>query len=192
MSEFDLQPSFEGRLVKLRPLRAEDFEALFAVSSDPLVWEQHPMRDRYKREVFDGFFKGAMDSRGALLALDAKTGEVIGSSRFSNVDWQKNQVEVGYTFLARRCWGGGYNQEMKAFMLAHAFEHVERVIFYIGENNRRSRIAIERLGAKLVEILPRKPAEGAPNNSAVYVIESAAPRVNIHSGQNKYSGRTEY
>jgi len=51
---FDLQPILKGELLRLRPLRLEDFHDLYAVASDPLIWEQHPVRDRYKEEVFNG------------------------------------------------------------------------------------------------------------------------------------------
>lgn len=43
---FELQPTLHGDLVSLRPLRPDDLDALYAVASDPLVWEQHPDRDR--------------------------------------------------------------------------------------------------------------------------------------------------
>src|SRR5437016_705815 len=78
---FDLQPVLKGELLGLRPLRPEDFHDLYAVASDPLIWEQHPIKDRYKEEVFKGFFREALESGGALIAIDSKDGQVIGSSR---------------------------------------------------------------------------------------------------------------
>ncbi|HEY8278692.1 MAG TPA: GNAT family N-acetyltransferase, partial [Bdellovibrionota bacterium] len=160
MPGFNLQPLLEGKLVRLRPLLAADFESLFAVSSDPLVWEQHPERTRYQRDVFQGFFQGAMESKGALLAFDSISGEVIGTSRFTGLDVPNARIEVGYTFLARRCWGKGYNTELKKLMLGHAFQYVNEVYFYIGENNVRSRRAIEKIGAQFIERLERQPKEG--------------------------------
>jgi len=53
---FDLQPILKGELLELRPLRPEDFHDLYAVASDPLIWEQHPNKERYREEVFKGFF----------------------------------------------------------------------------------------------------------------------------------------
>jgi len=44
--DFELQPHLVGDLLEVRPLRPEDWESLFAVASDPLIWEQHPARDR--------------------------------------------------------------------------------------------------------------------------------------------------
>jgi RimJ/RimL family protein N-acetyltransferase len=143
---FDLQPTLEGRLVTLRPLREGDFDALYAVGSDPLIWEQHPERERYQEDVFRRFFREAMDSKGALLVLDAASGRVIGSSRYDGLDPERSEVEIGWTFLARSHWGGAHNGEMKALMLAHAFQFVERVVFLIGPQNYRSQRAIEKIG----------------------------------------------
>ncbi len=103
---FDRQPHLKGELVELRPLRAEDFHALFAAGSDPLIWEQHPAKDRYQQDVFTKFFSDALASGGALIALDAKDGAVIGSSRYHGYDEANSEVEIGWTFLARSHWGG--------------------------------------------------------------------------------------
>lgn len=146
---FDLQPTLHGQLIRLRPIRPDDFEALYAAASDPLIWEQHPASNRYQRDVFQGFFEGALQSGGGLVAVDAKTGELVGSSRY--YDLGPNRVTIGYTFLIRRCWGGACNGEMKALMLEHAFKSVAAVYFEIGESNLRSRRAIEKQGARLVE-----------------------------------------
>jgi N-acetyltransferase len=171
MSAFNLQPVLKGQLLYLRPLVPEDFDGLFAVSSDPLIWEQHPEKTRYKNDVFERFFQGAMDSRGALTAIDSKTGEIIGTSRFNALDLNQSCVEVGYTFLARRCWGSGYNTEMKSLMLKHAFQFVDRVYFYIGENNLRSRRAVEKIGATLLDKIERQPLEGAKYFATRYGLE---------------------
>jgi RimJ/RimL family protein N-acetyltransferase len=144
---FDLQPVLKGNLLELRPLRPEDFEALYAVASDPLIWEQHPARDRYQEEVFRAFFDDALKSGGALIAIDLKDGRVIGSSRFHGYDPQKSEIEIGWTFLSRSHWGGRYNQEMKKLMLRHAFQFVRSVIFVIGPQNFRSQKAVEKIGA---------------------------------------------
>ncbi len=143
---FDLQPVLTGELLTLRPLRRDDFDDLYAVASDPLIWEQHPANDRYKPEVFVQFFRDALESGGAFIALDAKDGKVIGSSRFNGYDEQASEIEIGWTFLARSHWGGIYNGEMKQLMLRHAFKFVETVIFLIGPQNYRSQKAIEKIG----------------------------------------------
>jgi Acetyltransferase (GNAT) domain len=108
---FDLQPHLQGDLLALRPLRPGDFDDLYQVASDPLIWEQHPARDRYKPEVFKAFFREALDSRGTLIAIDSTDGQVIGSSRFHGYDEKKSEIEIGWTFLARSRWGGAHNRD---------------------------------------------------------------------------------
>jgi len=95
---FDLQPILKGDLLELRPLRAEHFHDLYLVAADPLIWEQHPINDRYKEDVFKGFFREALESGGALIAIDSKDGQVILSSRFHGYDEEKSEVEIGWTF----------------------------------------------------------------------------------------------
>jgi N-acetyltransferase len=144
---FNLQPHLKGEVVELRPLKSEDWDHLFSVASDPLIWEQHPESDRYKEDVFRIFFKDALESPGAFVVIDAQTQEIIGSTRFHGYDPKKSEIEIGWTFLARKYWGGRYNREMKELMLAHAFKFVENVVFFVGENNIRSQRATEKIGA---------------------------------------------
>ena len=165
---FDLQPLLKGHLLELRPLAQEDFPDLYAVASDPLIWEQHPEKDRYKEEVFKRFFREALESGGALIALDSRDGKVIGSSRFHGYDEQKSEIEIGWTFLARSHWGGIYNREMKQLMLRHAFKFVSSVIFFVGPQNLRSQRAIEKIGGVRVA-----RAEGDSRNSFVYQIKAS-------------------
>ena len=143
---FELQPLLEGELLRLRPLRPDDFDALYAVASDPLIWALHPARDRWREEVFRGFFGVAIASGGALAAIDRSDGRMIGSSRFHGHDAERSEVEIGWTFLARSHWGGLYNGEMKALMLDHAFRFVDSALFVIGPENWRSQRAIEKIG----------------------------------------------
>jgi RimJ/RimL family protein N-acetyltransferase len=143
----NLQPHLIGELLELRPLRPDDWGALFAVASDPLIWEQHPCSDRYQEEVFRQFFREGIESGGALIAIDRKDGRVIGSSRFHGFDPQASEIEIGWTFLARDHWGGAYNREMKSLMLRHAFQFVRSVIFQVGPSNIRSQRALEKIGA---------------------------------------------
>ena len=144
---FDFQPVLEGELVSLRPLRADDFDSLYAVASDPLIWEQHPCRDRHEEPVFREFFRESLESGGALVARDSRDQRVIGSSRFHGHDSFASEVEIGWTFLARSHWGGAFNGEMKALMLRHAFRFVNRVVFLVGPHNARSQRALEKIGA---------------------------------------------
>ena len=166
---FDLQPILKGELLELRPLRAEDFHDLYAVAADPLIWAQHPSKDRYKEEVFKLFFREAMESGGALIAIDSKDGRVIGSSRFHRYDKENSEIEIGWTFLARSHWGGIYNREMKQIMLRHAFRFVSSVIFLVGPQNLRSQRAVEKIGGVLVG----SRTDGGGRESFVYQITAS-------------------
>ena len=149
---FDLQPThLQNNLIQLIPLRESDFEALYAVASDPLVWEQHPNKLRYQREVFQNFFEGALLSKGAFLIRDVQTNEVVGSSRFYDYNQAEKSVLIGYTFIGRKFWGTGHNKALKELMLDYAFEHVDKVYFHIGAFNIRSQKAIEKIGAVKVD-----------------------------------------
>ncbi len=140
------QPTLAGELLELRPLRADDFDALFRAAADPLIWEQHPERDRYQEATFRAFFDEALASGGALVAIDRAAGRIVGSSRYHDYDPAGRVVEIGWSFLARAYWGGRYNGEMKRLMLEHAFQSVDRVIFLVGPENRRSQQAVEKIG----------------------------------------------
>jgi RimJ/RimL family protein N-acetyltransferase len=144
---FDGQPMLRGSLLELRPLRSDDFAALYRVAADPLMWALHPNPDRYQEPVFRAFFEQGLACGGALLATDVATRQVIGTSRFDRYDEARNEIEIGWTFLARSHWGGVYNGEMKQLMLAHAFRYVKRVVFVVGPGNLRSRRALEKIGA---------------------------------------------
>jgi RimJ/RimL family protein N-acetyltransferase len=152
--DFELQPTtLQNKLVKLIPLKKEDFENLYKVASDPLIWEQHPNKNRYQRDVFEIYFTGAMESGGAFLIIDNQIQEIIGSSRFYEYNSEERSVAIGYTFLARDHWGSVYNTALKSIMIDHAFKFVNTVIFHIGSNNIRSQKAITKLGAtKIAEV----------------------------------------
>ena len=144
---FDAQPHLVGELVELRPLREADFAALHAAAADPLIWEQHPVPERWREDVFRDFFADQLASGGGLLVLDRHSGDAIGTSRFHGYDPVRSEVEIGWTFLARSHWGGAVNGELKSLMLGHAFRFVETVVFLVGSGNVRSQRAVEKLGA---------------------------------------------
>ncbi|RZL45620.1 MAG: N-acetyltransferase [Pedobacter sp.] len=150
---FDLQPTLENELIKIAPLKETDFEKLYEVASDPLLWEQHPNKDRYQREVFQNFFKGAMESKGAFLVTAKETGNVIGSSRYYELNEENSSVAVGYTFIGRDYWGKGHNNALKKLMFDYAFQFIDNIILHIGETNFRSQKATEKLGAQKIDTI---------------------------------------
>jgi RimJ/RimL family protein N-acetyltransferase len=163
---FDAQPHLLGDLVELRPLRETDFADLAAVAADPLIWEQHQDPNRHHENVFREFFSAHLASGGALLVLDRRAENVIGTSRFHGYDPVRSEVEIGWAFLARSHWGSTYNRELKSLMLAHAFRFVRNVVFLVHPDNIRSQLAVERLGAVRVG----ERADGSGNRSFAYSI----------------------
>lgn len=142
----NLQPTLENELIILKPLSESDFETLYEVAKDPLIWKQHPCPNRYKREAYTKFFEDSIQSKGALLIIGKTTGKVIGSTRFKPVDNLAEAIEIGWSFLARTYWGGTYNKAMKQLMIDYAFQSIEDIIFYIGKDNIRSQKAVEKIG----------------------------------------------
>jgi len=177
----DFQPNLKGELIELRPLRPEDWDDLFAVASDPLIWEQHPESDRYKEDVFKVFFREAMECGGAFVIIDRKNQQIIGSTRFYGYAPEKSEIEIGWTFLARNYWGGRYNRELKDLMLAHAFKFVENVVFLVGENNVRSQKATERIGGIRSGMVEKVYGNRPPSLSVKYVIKRPLKKLRVDS-----------
>jgi RimJ/RimL family protein N-acetyltransferase len=166
----DLQPSLIGERTRLRPLEASDFENLCAVASDPLIWEQHSDKSRSTRTGFETFFSQALASRGSLVVVDGRTGNVIGCTRYHQYV-PGPSVTIGYTFLARAYWGGPTNREMKRLTIEHAFTDVSKVMFCVAEGNTRSRRAVEKLGAALIG------TEEAPRFGQLHVLYRLTPEL---------------
>lgn len=170
-SVFDVQPQLVGNTVYLRPLQANDADALFEVACDPLIWQQHPSPFRFQREVFDvQIYQSGLATKSALVVIDLETEKIIGSSRYYDIDAISQEVAIGFTFLERSFWGGAVNREIKELMLKHAFKWAKRVWFHVGINNIRSRKAMEKIGAYLSHIEPR-PVNGVLIDHCYYFIE---------------------
>lgn len=148
--DINWQPAtLSNETLSLIPLKTDDFEVLYRVASDPNIWEQHPERDRYRREIFQKFFDEAIVSKTAFLITRHPTGEVIGSTRFYDYKEIERSVAIGYTFLATKYWGGKTNQTVKKLMIDYAFAYVDKIFFHVGITNIRSQTAVKRLGATL-------------------------------------------
>lgn len=145
---FSTRIRLENEMAVLEPLEESDFDRLYSVASDPAVWANHPNKNRCERDVFQNFFKGAVESGGAYLICDKKTGKVIGGTRFYGYDKDRNSILIGYTFYGTEYWGKGYNHSVKKMMLDYIFQFVDSVIFHVGAENYRSQGAMKKLGAK--------------------------------------------
>ena len=168
----DLQPTLIGNSIYLRPLHIKDAEGLYKVASDPLMWEQHPSQMLYERAIFDAeIFQTGLASQSTLVAIDSQTNEIIGSSRYYDIDEIHREIAIGFTFLARSHWGGLVNAEMKDLMLAHAFKWAKRVWFHVGIDNKRSQMAMKKIGGILSHTAPRM-LNGTPVMHCYYFIDA--------------------
>ncbi len=147
----NIQPILDNDFVRLVPLAENDFEQLFEVASDPKIWEQHPNKERYKKEVFENFFRAAMESQGAFKIVEKNTGEIAGRTRYYDYNPEDNSIFIGYTFYATKFWGSKLNPQVKKLMLDYIFQFVNKVNFHVGKDNIRSQKAMEKLGAKKVD-----------------------------------------
>jgi RimJ/RimL family protein N-acetyltransferase len=147
----NLQPTLESDLIRIRPMDKYDLEDLYKVAKDPKIWEQHHCK-RYLRPEFEKFFTESIESNGALIILDKTTNKIIGSSRYKKFNEFPHIVEIGWTFIDRKYWGGKYNKVVKNLMIEHAFNFASSIIFYVNRNNIRSQRAVEKIGGqKIVE-----------------------------------------
>lgn len=170
----DLQPTLEGERLRLRPLRTDDRDALYEVARDPLLWQHHPEPGRWCEPRFDAYFADLLAHGGSLAVVERASGALIGATRFQYGGPEDGgTIEIGSTVLARAHWGGAVNAEMKRLMLDHALRHVARVEFWVGRDNLRSRRAMEKLGARLVERVEQVEVGGRTVPHVVYAIDRA-------------------
>jgi RimJ/RimL family protein N-acetyltransferase/uncharacterized RDD family membrane protein YckC len=186
---FDPQPVLQDDKILLRPLKTGDEDMLYEAASDPLVWEQHPSKDRYLREVFQEFFEEAMESGGAFAVIDKMSQRIIGTTRFYPVNESDDAIEIGWTFLAREFWGGETNRRMKSLLINYAFRFVHHILFYIGENNFRSQKAVEKLGAVRVTELNGVALEKVNEVPVIYMLAKKKWQDSIKSRYGGVSAR---
>jgi RimJ/RimL family protein N-acetyltransferase len=179
MSEPDFQPTLTGPTVLIRPVMAADWAELFAAGSDPEIWKVHPRSNRYTEPEFRAYFDSAVTSKMAFVFVDRASGRLIGSSRYYGYEPERSEIEIGWTFVVRKFWGGATNREVKRLMLDHAFGFVDTVIFWVGEQNWRSQGAMKKIGGVLREGLFTRELSGA----SPYVIFEIGKRAYEQGGR---------
>ena len=141
---------FSSSLISLIQTKISHFDELYLIASNPIIWEQHPDSDRWKKEKFKDFFEIAIKNElGCFSIFDENYKKFFGSTRFYSYDEDDKAVRIGYTFIAPEYWGTATNKHIKKMMLDYVFKYLDKVYFDIGEQNFRSRKATEKLGAKL-------------------------------------------
>jgi RimJ/RimL family protein N-acetyltransferase len=158
----DSAVTLEGRHVRLEPLQPTHSAALLEVALDPRIWEFSSSRLQSAADVEEYVAKAlaARDDGTAVpfATVERKSGTVIGSTRFHNIDRAERRLEIGWSWLNPRWWRTAINTEAKYLMLRHAFEQWQcvRVEFKTWVHNQRSRTAILRLGAREEGVLRRR------------------------------------
>ncbi len=172
---FEFEPVLDGATLRVRPIRRDEFDALYAVASDPLIWEQHPAKRRSERGVFEEWFRNALEQH-ALVVEERATRRVIGSSRYYHWNEPDAEVSIGFTFLSRDHWGGATNGELKNLMLRHAFKWARLVWFHVDPMNTRSQKAMEKIGGRYSFTAPLSVNGAAPVEYMFYRIDASQCR----------------
>ncbi|MEK7401350.1 MAG: GNAT family protein [Gemmatimonadota bacterium] len=144
--------ALEGRHVRLAPMGLHHVDALWAAAQDPKTWEFSSAVIRNLEECRT-YVETAVSWQSAgtavpFVTMDRASGQVIGSTRFANIDRTHRRAEIGWTWLNPKWWRSAMNTEAKYLMLRHAFEEWKcmRVELKTGHKNVRSQDAIERIG----------------------------------------------
>ncbi len=146
--------TLQGVHVRLEPLSLTHLDKLSAVGLDPDLWRWTTTQLRTREDMLH-YLQVALDeqSRGTALPFVTvlqETDQVVGSTRFGNIDRQNRRMEIGWTWVAVPWQRTVVNTEAKYLMLGHAFESLGciRVEFKTDSLNEPSRKALLRIGAK--------------------------------------------
>ncbi|MEM6309959.1 MAG: GNAT family N-acetyltransferase [Pseudomonadota bacterium] len=132
--------------LRLEPLKRAHEADLTDAASDPRIWAGHPVKVRYKPDVFKGYFEFLLSGGGTVVVSENDTGRVVGCSRYYPVPDIPDAIGIGFTFLVRDHWGGPSNFTLKSMMLDHAFQTFDTVWFHVDPSNFRSQAATAKIG----------------------------------------------
>ena len=178
-----------GKHAMLEPLAPGHHDALIAAASDGELWKlwytSVPAPDQ-----MHAYIDKALDMRDHMGAMpfvirDSRNGEIVGCTRFFNVDATHRRLEIGHTWYAASAQRSGINTECKLMLLTHAFERLKCVVveFRTHWMNQQSRAAIARLGAKQDGVLRNQMIlpDGSYRDTVVFsIIESEWLAVKRH------------
>ena len=178
-----------GAHAVLEPLGREDERSLEGAAADGELWRLWYTSVAPPGRMGD-YIAAALDMRERLDAMpfvvrEKASGEIVGCTRYFNVDATNRRLEIGHTWYARRVQRGPINTECKLLLLAHAFESLQciAVEFRTHWFNHASRTAIERLGAKQDGVLRNHQvsADGSKRDTVVFsIIDGEWPAVKRH------------
>jgi RimJ/RimL family protein N-acetyltransferase len=145
--------TLRGSTVRLEPLTLDHTAALARVGLEPVLWRWVPTRMQTPGDM-QAYVLTALDEQRCGVSLpfviiDQASGEVIGSTRYANIETSHRRLEIGWTWLTPSHQRSGANTEAKLLLLTHAFDLLgaNRVELKTDSLNVQSRTAILRLGA---------------------------------------------
>lgn len=175
-----------GSLVILEPLSLEHAHGMKEAVRDGNLWNLWYTTVPSPEKV-EEYIQKALDMRsnaGAMpfAVLEKESREVIGCTRYFNVDEDNQRLEIGYTWYSESHQRTGVNTECKYLLLSHAFEKLDAIAveFRTHWHNQKSRAAIARLGAKQDGVLRNhtRSADGVYRDTVVFsIINSEWPAV---------------
>lgn len=151
--------TLENEVVKLKPLELSDTQGLIEAGSYPEIWS-HMSTTIEKREDVNSFVETALKAKKEktefpFVIVDKQSGNIIGSTRYMDIDDKHQRLEIGSTWLTPAYWRTAINTNCKFLLLQYCFEHLhlQRVQIKTDHENIRSQRAIERIGATKEGIL---------------------------------------
>lgn len=181
--------ALENEIVKLKPLELNDLSGILEAASYPEIWS-HMSTTIEKMVDVHNFVENALLMRRnktefPFVIVDKKTGEIIGSTRFMDIDDTHQRVEIGTTWLTPVYWRTAINTNCKYLLLQYCFEtlHLQRVQIKTDHENIQSQKAIERIGATKEGILRNHMIrkDGTARHTVMYSITlDEWPQVKIH------------
>ena len=181
--------TLRGRHATLEPLARGHEDGLRRAAADGELWRLWYTSVAVPEKMGD-YVSTALDMRERLGAMpfivrDSASGDIVGCTRYFNVDAANRRLEIGHTWYAKRAQRTAINTECKLLLLTHAFEKLRciAVEFRTHWFNHASREAIARLGAKQDGVLRNHQisADGVCRDTVVFsIIESEWPAVKRH------------
>jgi N-acetyltransferase len=190
MSDRFIEPVIlRGPRAVLEPLAPEHLQAVRAAAADGALWRLW-YTSVPAPEATQAWLDKALEVRDrfggmTFVVRDATTSEIVGSTRYFNVDAANRRLEIGHTWYAKRAQRTAINTECKLLLLTHAFETLAciAVEFRTHWFNHASRRAIERLGAKQDGVLRNHQLlpDGSRRDTVVFsIVEGEWPAVKTH------------
>jgi RimJ/RimL family protein N-acetyltransferase len=180
----NLAVRLEGEIIVLEPLEEAHTEELWLAAQAPEIWRW--LANLANRQRFESWLElslaAAAEGREGVFAIRARSGEVVGSSRYLAVRPADRVVEIGWTWFNPSVWRTGVNVETKLLMLGHAFEALGcvRVELKTDARNERSRAAMEALPAQFEGVMRNHmivPDVGLRDSAYFSVIDEEWPQV---------------